>query len=151
MHTWRRPSSWATFITRCQTLQHSRCGSGFTGYIQNLSAESHSASRTLQPKTYLHRTGVNNTEPIELIENITIYIITNVHLHLATKLEIYTKNVFLFFFWGRGSCVCVCVCVCVSIHICMYICMYICLYVIVFSQANVQSCRSRHLGSKPLS
>ena len=31
MHAWCRPSSWAIFITRCQTLQLSRCGSGFPG------------------------------------------------------------------------------------------------------------------------
>ena len=32
MHGWFRPLSWALFITRCQTLQLSRCGSGFPGY-----------------------------------------------------------------------------------------------------------------------
>ena len=33
MHAWCRPSSWAIFITRCQTLQLSRCGSGFPDYF----------------------------------------------------------------------------------------------------------------------
>ena len=32
MHAWGRPSSWAIFLTRCQTLQLSSCGSGFPGY-----------------------------------------------------------------------------------------------------------------------
>ena len=33
---WCRPSSWDIFITRCQTLQLYRCGSGFQGYFKHL-------------------------------------------------------------------------------------------------------------------
>ena len=32
MQAWCRPLSSAIFITSCQTLQLSRCGSGFPGY-----------------------------------------------------------------------------------------------------------------------
>ena len=34
-HNWCRPSSWAIFLTCCQTLQLSKRGSGFPGYVWN--------------------------------------------------------------------------------------------------------------------
>ena len=39
MHAWFHPTSWAIFITRCQTLQLCRCGSGFPGYSRLLTKQ----------------------------------------------------------------------------------------------------------------